>query len=618
MGRGWQPAAVLWSSLAAAAIRERTMFGNKSDPTRVYAFGAKAPRGETSVLVDEQFERARQYRNALVEIELSRRADVNEVVTRRYPRLVVIEEEIAGLDAEIEEQRDAIKRANMRQRRRSPDPAVRASIKDLKARKRPLWEEHKALRRKAYGDRRVDPPIPGDSVLGKALSAIDAEDRARRKALRAEHSDTLHWGTRGAVERGLGRIRSGAPPRFVSRVAWPGKLAVQLQASGTRPSPTWEELKRVGHGQARVRRITAEGGTGRRSKRPFYELYLRIGSEGSEGVYATVEFVLHRHLPADGQIKWIYLVRRRTGTHWRYSVQFVVARKSWVPHDTTNARGLAAMNLGFRRIGLEPEPNCPDTSEIRVATLVDDRGHVEHLTVPANKTAVLVHAASLRSSRDREFDHIRASFARWLTENEAPGWLREATASLPQWRSEARLAALVRRWREQRFDGDSSVFERLEAWRAQDRHIYDWESAERTKFRRWRDDHYRRWVATLRWRYERVGVEAGEPWAATRRRPSPEVAEDPEVLNTRYRASVASPGRLRQLVESGHPGAKRVDPAGVTTTCSTCGAQAADDWDRVSDLDFRCAAGHRLDQDVNAAQNLLAKMQTSGVAVPTA
>jgi hypothetical protein len=86
---------------------------------------------------------------------------------------------------------------------------------------------------------------------------------------------------------------------------------------------------------------------------------------------------------------------------------------------------------------------------------------------------------------------------------------------------------------------------------------------------------------------------------------APPAEEDTELLNSRRRARIASPGRLRELIEQGCDHTFRLPAANSSRRCSVCGGDSARDWDPSTEIDYRCAAGHRLDQDRNAAQNRL-------------
>ena len=565
------------------------MFGHASQPTRVYAYGARAPAGEHAETARAQLLLARRYRNALVEVEHERRRQADAIVLRHTPRLAELAAEEATLAEALEAVRGAIRERNSAERTREPRAEAQSAARELGATLRQVRAEIRTLRREAFA---------ADAVRAD-LAGLDAETRERQQALRREYSPLLGWGTRAVVEHGLAGIRSGPPPRFVGR-PWPGKLAVQFQADTKRgrPSPTFGDLLTgASHAtQARVEVLPLPEGAapgGRRSKRPRALLHLRIGSEGRAPVMVQVPFVLHRRPPADARVKWVYLVRSLRATHEEWSVQFVCAREAWAHADTAGASGVCGIDMGWRHL--------PDGS-LRVAYVEGSDGYAEELRLPAEWLEAWQHAESLQSIRDREFALALARLRAWLAvQEELPEWLREATETLAQWRSPARLAGLAIRWRAARFDGDAEAFGPLEAWRAQDRHLYDWQAAERHKLLRRRDDLYRRFAARLRWRYERAGVEDTD-WSGLFARPPAE--EDTEAVVRRWQARMASPGRLREILQHGGPELVRRGAAGTTTTCHACGAGPAPDWDAVRERMYRCALGHVRDQDSNAALHL--------------
>lgn len=287
-------------------------------------------------------------------------------------------------------------------------------------------------------------------------------------------------------------------------------------------------------------------------------------------------------------------------------MQFVLAReKGWTPADTIEAVGVCGVDLRWRVL---------EDGSLFVAYAEGDDGYREELVIPRDKLERLRYAERLRSIRDREFDAARAALLQWLSVTGAvPEWLREETATLDQWRSASRLARLVIHWRTDRFDGDQEIYERLEAWRAQDRHLADWEGAQRRRFQRWRLDHYRRFAARLRWRYAIVGVEDTN-WRELLQRPSAEEEGQPEVLNRRWFARIASPGMIRQLIQQSIPGTRMVPAADTSRRCSLCGAEPAVDWDAAEEVTYRCRNGHHLPVWRNAARNLLAAARGEVVA----
>src|SRR5690606_18785926 len=110
------------------------------------------------------------------------------------------------------------------------------------------------------------------------------------------------------------------------------------------------------------------------------------------------------------------------------------------------------------------------------------------------------------------------------------------------------------------------------------------------KFERWRLDTYRRFAARLRWRYETAILEDAD-WRTLLSRPPAEEQDEPEVMNRRWFARVASPGLIRQLIQQSVADTRLVPSAGTSRRCSVCGADAESDWDPASETEYRCQAG---------------------------
>lgn len=557
------------------------MFGNASTPTRVYKYGAKPP--EPADRVYDQIHGARHYRNALVENELDRRAAVETALRELVPDIARLTETVRALEDDLEDVRASIRRANARKRSKEPAPAKAQSARELKQQLSRARAELGAARKAAF---KTDP------VQGR-LAEINAAAHERAKELRSDSG--LHWGTYLAVEHDLRGIGTGPPPRFAGQDRYPGRLAAQIQGGAS-----WEELL-DGHGQCRIEPLplppNAKPG-GRRSKRPWHRLYLRVGSEGPGNrtpVWVTARFALHRPVPKDAVVKWVYLVRERVGTDDQWSVQFVLAREAGWSHGDRARKGAVAVDMGWRRM---------EDGALRVAYALGSDGEYHELTLPAERLERWTKPEELRSIRDERFTLIRETLVGWLhAAPDVPEWLHDTLATLAQWRAQARLASVVLRWRDERFDGDDEIFSALEAWRRKDKHLYDWEAHQRRGEIRWRTDHYRRFAAHLRQNYRTVLVEDTD-WSELLRQPPAE--DDTAFADTRYHARLAAPGLLRRIIEAGCDDTARVSAAGSTRTCSRCGAGPAGDWDAATELEYRCAEGHTLDQDENAARNLLA------------
>jgi hypothetical protein len=75
--------------------------------------------------------------------------------------------------------------------------------------------------------------------------------------------------------------------------------------------------------------------------------------------------------------------------------------------------------------------------------------------------------------------------------------MADDVAHMHQWRSQARMAGLVLRWRDQRFDGDAHAYALAEAWRAQDKHLLEWQANQLKSVFDWRKNLYREFAAQM-------------------------------------------------------------------------------------------------------------------------
>lgn len=539
--------------------------------TRIYSYGARLVSEPEPVI--DQVRASLRYRNALVAQERARRERSDEAIRLHYPGLAALALAAETAEASLESAREKIRAGNAQAgRKRGGDLA------DLRATNRSAWAAFKAAKTAAYSD----------PVCLAALTEINTWDGAERRKLRSECG--VFWGTYLKTEESMREARKGPPPRFRPHWTWHGKIAVQIQGGAT-----WGELLE-GHGQCEVESVPLSEGasaTGRRSKRPFMLARLRIGSDRRKPIWATWRFSMHRPLPVGARITWVQAIRRRVGTHDEWSIQFTCDFAAGVRADTATATGLAGIDLGWRKL---------EDGSLRVAYIAGD-DFAQDVTIPPDQIDRVRKCDDLESIRDRQFNEERAWLANWLVAATVPDWMREATETLAQWRSQARLAALVIRWRGERFDGDSEAFGHVEAWRQQDKHLLDWAAYQRRGFELWRKDHYRRLAARLRWRFDRLAVEDTD-WAAMARIPPAE--DDTDEINRRWWMRIAAPGLLRECIEAGHPEVVRVPASKTTTTCSKCAAGPIEGWDAMRQLDLVCASGHRIDQDRNAALNVFA------------
>jgi len=555
------------------------MFGHDSLPSLIYRYGAKRPI-EGAEEVDRQIRDAHRYRNKLVEIEHKRRNRVDQTLRELAPRLAELTVAVERLDGLIADCRAEIKRANAARRRRDVSLQQRAELHQLRDERKQARAELKKRKAEAFDD----------PEIRVALATIDREAKAASKQARAESG--IYWGTYVQVEQSLSGMRTGAPPRFL-KFDGNGKVAVQLQRGLSVDDALAGEDRRL-----RIEPVPPEAymsGSPKALQRT--RIWLRIGTEGRNPVWAVVPVTLHRPMPEDATIRWVYLTRRRVATKDHWAVSFVLARETgWQKPDVARS-GAVGVNLGWRVLGEG------DQRGLRVARWGGNDGAEGELRLAMRDVQRWWKVDDLRSIRDQHFNTALAALADWLAAPgcELPGWLVERTQHLRQWRSPARLAALGIQWRGERFDGDQVAFDALEQWRKRDKHLYEWEANQRRKAAAWRNDLYRNFAATLSRRY-RVVCLADIDWRNLVRRPAAEDMRN-DAAARKYRR-IASPGILGRLLRERFAEVISVKSQHITQRCHVCSELAQSE--AATQLWRRCQhCGAEWDQDVNAVRNLL-------------
>lgn len=569
------------------------MFGNASLPSRNFVFGALAPT-ENAALTSEQMFLAHRYYNTLVEIERERRGKCDAAIRDLCPQVALLSAAVAAIEKRLEEALSEIKRANAQARKKTAPRELRERAKEFRGELRAARAALKAEKKTAYADPRVI----------AAQDQIDAENAEKRKAARA--ASGLYFGTYLLIEQSLGSIRSGAPPKF-KRWTGDGTVAAQVQKGCSIDELLSGEDRRVRVDLAsgyeiddkgrtvRTREyeefVAKNGRTMRRRKRDT--ISVRVGSNPDRTpIMCQVPARVHRPMPSDARIKWAFLSQTRVGTHREYRIRLSVERAAGWRKDDLADSGTVAVDIGWRIV----------PGGLRVAAWRGDDGATGELILPQAVLDRLRKCESLQSIRDRNFEPVRDALAKWIAEATRPDWVTERAQTLRQWKSQARLAGLVIFWRANRFDGDGEMFARVEAWRKQDKHLYDWQSCQRLSTQRRRMDLYRNFAAMLTRRYKTIVV---EEFDLRKVQKLPAADAEPVDAAVREHQRDACCSALVRCLRERAAEFREVDAVHSTTQCSSCGKLS--DFDR-RDVIRECAhCGHRCDQDYGAAAVILAR-----------
>jgi hypothetical protein len=350
------------------------------------------------------------------------------------------------------------------------------------------------------------------------------------------------------------------------------------------------------------------------------QISVRIGSEGGRPVWWHIPVAWHRPLPADADVTNVQVTRRRVGSHFRLAV--AVSLRTAKPEECGPGRPAVAVNLGWRSLGdgsyrvatwtASGPLDLTWNEELAPWLLPSATGTYGEVVIPTTFGFIDERVQGLQGLRDDKLNLIRAELVSWLEEHpELAERLELSAANVARWRSAGRLAALILRWRETPFgDDDAEIRTHLEAWRKQDKHLWEWESNERDQLIARRRDVYRKVAKLLADQAGLLVVEASD-LGQLARSPRADDADDVQSQKARSQRTMAAPGMLRQCLEQaankvGVP-VVRADPAGITAVHVRCGTDlAARGVDFAAGVRVWCpTCSESVDQDYNACRQLL-------------
>jgi len=407
--------------------------------TLVYKYGLLAPI-QLSERVREQMRLAHVYRNTLTQIERGRRDAVRGAMSA-YADIAVLELAASAALATEEDAGRALKAERATTRARSETEAQRTALKDARERRKDVVARLRTRRTE----------LREDAALVAEVDRINGLANDLAKSARAYCG--VYWGTYLLAEDAMQAARKaplhdGAEPSDPRFVRWTGegKVGVQLQG-GLDVADAFGSDTQIQIRPVPERKPRPDG----RSR--FAELWMRVGSDGRAPVWAVWPMVLHRPLPGGAVIKRATVSLRKRGPREEWTVEITVALSDAVPLVGCGV-GAVAVDIGWRKV----------PGGLRVAYVVGEDGAAEEFVLDDCAIGGIRKADDLRSIRDRNFDAARdalkACMDAWLGACVMmPDWLRVATATLGQWKSPGRLAALVLRWKANRFEGDAAVYE---------------------------------------------------------------------------------------------------------------------------------------------------------------
>lgn len=550
--------------------------------TKVYQSGLLPPTmgGE---LVRQQMRLGHRYGNELIYFARARRAAVREAEPPELQPLVVntkeAEERAYELAVQIKKRRAAVGRA--------PGPLApeearrnRAEGKEAQQKLRGLRAVARDLREKLRDARKAVAPLlaPVREIIHERwLQLLRGPEPHSNQGLRGEysqHGQGLRHGMYTAIEESVnqacGPLWDGTEPNDPRFRRWKGEgmFAVQIQGGcplGLLDTHTTIQIDRTPDLSVRSGGLRDPNRKIPKKAAEWCRLRLRVGTDQKtrKPIWAEWPMTMHRPLPEGSVITQAQVHLRRIGPREIWTAEITVRLPDdWKPEPC--GKGVVCVRLGWEKIGREAvkvrrRGKSVTVHEVPIIKSADwfSEDDFGQLSVPARLVERIEHARSIRAIRDSNQNEMRNNLLAWLDEQpEWPEWM-PTKQHLVKWESPARWVSLARQWSTRRWDGDSPGYEPLQAWCAQDRHLWEWEAFEDRRARRWRKDFYRKFAAHLARRFEIV-VMPKIKWSEIARKgllqnPSRNIDshDDGQDLPkaVRDRRTTASPGELQECIK---------------------------------------------------------------------
>lgn len=558
---------------------------------KVYQYRVLRLNGDTKALRDQLW-RKNRYWNALVELQKSHQAQREQILRDDNAALTAAQ---AAQEAAAEEMRQAkaqVKRWKQQTKSAAHVPEelvgrVHASLVEW----RTARDQQRELKRTAF-----------TAEVKLRLQVLDKWRGDEVRRLRTEHKkspgrDGLYWGNYLDVEAAYDTARQRFPNRLKFH-AFRGEGCVSVWFQKGLP------VNAIGAGDSRLTMRRFTGSYSQRNPgpsrpdhpKPLMSCWFRLGTETDtkQPIQLELTVKLHRPLPPEGIIRKASLTQTRVGGRWWWHICVTVNEPD--PPECQETAPAVGIDIGWRKMG----------DGLRAATMVGEDGHMEEVRLPTSLIARFREVEERQSERDKTFNRAKAELlADCAGIAAAPNWLSEGAATLAQWSSPNRLAALALTWRDNQFPAGDTAYKSLEAWRKKDWVAWCVQSNIREKAIAQRREVYRLFAHRTAQRYPAVVIEDFDL------RPLRE-SED-ELAARKWNAKTVALSVLRLALSNSYRSRGQGEwtaPAEYTTqTCAACGELSP--FDAEKDLRHQCdKCGAEYDQDENAASNLLRALRS--------
>ena len=472
---------------------------------------------------------------------------------------------------------------------RSPGEAtlLRAQMKLGREYYNALVEVENKRRQKAWGAETVPAPPHEDCKLPKCLECRDHWRAIRKrvrdeplidfKPLRAEFADRgLYWGTYLCIEDAFARAwKDRDSLRLVKFRSWRhgGIAGVQIQKATWQRSMGTTMFETASAGDTRTGRRARFGG--RRVAR------LRIGSEDRAPLWCE-DVPYEQHRAIEGRVTWVKIAMKYRGDREIWSVTFTCSDVPERPASDEAARGVVAVDVGWRRID----------DDLRIAYARSDQGVVSELRMGPRWRELWERADRIRGHRDDHHNELLASGV------EVPGQSRSANG--------------LRSDIEKLIAAGENVGPELLAWMHRDRHLAQYETGCRRRSVDCRTDAMRKWARELRRTYATVVLKK-----TSTKKQKETAKENGLVPPARRQGQHAAPGEVLEYLTTtfGRDRTFLVKSKDTTNQCCRCGHVNNHGPETIITCE-QC--GDAIDRDEASTQNMMELWVASECEEPTA
>lgn len=522
--------------------------------TKTFKYGCLEPVIGLDI-VNKQISSAHKFYNKLIEIYREETEAFKSWYRKVCPELEKNDQEIVENNEKIKEIYEQISNNRVKQRKKiGATPEQKKKINDLKQENKKLREKNKIARKELREN-----PINQDQKF-----KIQQTFKEKRKNAGQEYS--LYWPIRDGIKEDAQKAKekTRGQPRF-KRYDGTGYVCTRIQYPKGKSDFSLEDLFNCKDTRLRLEPVDENVWNkkrGDRKRETRTKLWMRVGSDDKrKPQWIVIPIIYHRPLPEGVKVKKVTLHKNRVGTDIKWSVSFQIEYPgSSKPEDLAN-QGAVAIDYGWRLY--------KDRS-LRVAVTSDVNGNHMELRLPPKILGAYKKSDDIQSKRNNAFNKVKEELNNYKKNNDQiPDWVKEELSSLHNWTSEKRLAKFVLKWRNNRFDGDSLIFELLDEWRKRDKHLYLYQSHSKKTASGYRKDIYYNFVSGLRKNYKYVIIEGSD---LSRMAQLPNKTKDDNTRSVfRYDAKIAAIGELFQILKYSGMEVIKVDPKNSSKTCSKCG-----------------------------------------------